>query len=106
MRWPVKVFKVTGDSMEPTYREGTFLLGSGWARAKQGSVVVVSPPDSFHSIKNIPKSRKHIKRVRDINEEGIWVEGDNPAASTDSRQYGYVQPENIKAVILMRLGCE
>lgn len=106
MRWPVKVFKVTGGSMEPTYRDGTFLLGSGRARAKQGSVVVVSPPDSFYSIKDTYKSRKHIKRVRGINKEGIWVEGDNPAASTDSRQYGYVQLESIEAVILMRLGCK
>lgn len=104
MRWPVKVFKVTGDSMEPTYRDGTFLLGSGGVQAKQGSVVVVSPPDSFHSTKNTLKSRKHIKRVRNTGKEGIWVEGDNPTASTDSRQYGYIQPENIEAVILMRLG--
>lgn len=96
MRWPVKVYKVTGPSMEPTYRSGAFLLGSGWTTPKPGRVVVLDNG-------NEPRAANHIKRVISVDENGIWVEGDNDGYSTDSRHYGYIDPSAVKAVIVTRL---
>lgn len=32
---------------------------------------------------------------------GLWVEGDNKAESTDSRQYGYLKPSEVVGVFLI-----
>jgi hypothetical protein len=41
-----------------------------------------------------------IKRVTLIDQRGIWVQGDNEGASTDSRQWGFLTPEEIIGVAL------
>ena len=42
----------------------------------------------------------YIKRVTLIDQRGIWVQGDNEGASTDSRQWGFLTPEEIIGVAL------
>lgn len=110
---PVKVYKVAGESMEPTFQAGTFLLGSPLIKPKAGHVAVVKTPRN--SNKNIrkgfysPDSSKpanpadHIKRIRKIDNTGIWMEGDNKQGSTDSRHYGYLKPKDVQAVVFLRL---
>lgn len=77
--------------MRPVFKPGDVLLGSALIQPKPGHVAVV---------KRKPLS---IKRIRKINSNGVWVEGDNAAASTDSRSYGYIDKSDIKAVIFMKL---
>lgn len=43
-----------------------------------------------------------VKRVKKVSDEGIWVEGDNTERSTDSRTWGYLKPNEIKAVFVFR----
>lgn len=51
-------------------------------RLRPGDLVVVRDPRR--------PQRRMIKRVTDIDEPRAWVRGDNPAASTDSRTFGWV----------------
>ncbi len=98
--------------MEPTFQAGAFLLGSAWINPKAGHVAVVKTPRRSNEYRrgyyaeSNPKSvkpRDHIKRIRKINEHGVWVEGDNKQGSTDSRHYGYIQPKDVKAIVFLRL---
>lgn len=88
---PFRLYRVKGKSMAPAIKPGAFLLGSVWIKPKPGHVVVV---------KREPLS---IKRVKKIENQKVWIEGDNKIASTDSRSYGFVNVEDIKAVIFMKL---
>jgi len=74
---------VAGRSMEPTFSDGDWLLVRRLRRPPQaGELVVVTDPGE--------PSRLLLKRVRAVAPEGLTVQGDHPdpAASTDSRQYG------------------
>lgn len=77
--------------MSPTLRPGVLFLGSGLITAKAGHIVV---------IKRKPLS---IKRIKSLDTDGVWVEGDNKSASTDSRIYGPVKREQIEAIIFFRV---
>ena len=41
-----------------------------------------------------------IKRLRWCDANGFWLEGDNPDKSTDSRQLGWIDPENLIGVVV------
>ena len=79
--------------MLPTFKPGTILLGAAkyLVKPKVGLPVVIK------------KDLFMIKRVKKIDKNGVWVEGDNKTASNDSRQFGYLKPNQIQAVIFMRL---
>lgn len=77
--------------MTPAIKPGAFLLGSAWIKPKPGHVVVIN------------RDTLSIKRVKKIEGHKAWIEGDNKEASTDSRSYGLVNVEDIKAVIFMKL---
>jgi nickel-type superoxide dismutase maturation protease len=83
--------------MVPTFRHGDRLLV--WLRAPRrtprvGAVVLVSLPDR-------PLSVKRLVAVEDDGE--IRVEGDNPFASTDSRQLGALPASSLRGVVLRRI---
>lgn len=93
--WKLGTVAVAGDSMEPTFAEGDWLLVRWTGPFKTGQVVVVeqeSRPGVFL-----------IKRL--INFEGgkYWVEGDNQSKSTDSRQWGALDASEVRGRILMRI---
>ena len=95
-RWfPVRV---EGTSMTPTLQPGDFLavraLRAGEPRAEQ--LVVIRTTD-----------REIVKRVvhsheRTLATDEYWVEGDNAAASTDSRTDGPVLRDAIVGVVRAR----
>lgn len=41
-----------------------------------------------------------IKRLINQSDGGWWVEGDNPDFSTDSREYGPINPATIKGIVI------
>lgn len=92
LAWPLGLYRVSGDSMLPTYSPGDLLLGERWSRPTSGSVVVAR------------LDRAVIKRVWRIEPDGrLWLQGDNLAASTDSRQFGAVERDMVEAVIMRKL---
>ena len=85
-------FIVKEQSMEPSCREGDFVLVNRmsylFSRPKVGHIVVLRDPrDSSQHI---------VKRITVIKDSFIWVEGDNKEKSTDSRNFGWV---NVKALL-------
>ena len=87
--------------MAPTYNDGDWLLfwslKPKWAsRLKHltGKVVVVER-------ENYP-GVLYIKRVIRHGVDGVWIEGDNKVASTDSRQWGAITSPEIVGRVLLR----
>lgn len=87
---------VAGTSMLPTLDADDWLLvRSASADAiSPGDVVVVEQPDrpGFLLVK------RAVRRTPD----GWWVEGDNAAASDDSRTFGPVHDVDVRAKVLLR----
>jgi phage repressor protein C with HTH and peptisase S24 domain len=89
--WPLGLYRVAGDSMLPTYTPGDTLLGWRWFRPRRGDVVIVQ------------RDRPLVKRVTHVNVEGVFIEGDNPRRSTDSRTFGRVRRDQVEARIILKL---
>jgi nickel-type superoxide dismutase maturation protease len=87
---------VVGFSMMPTLQEGDELLIAHRKKLLLGDIVVLAHPrDSSITI---------IKRVKRLENDGaVWIEGDNPDESTDSRQFGIVGNGEITGVVTSRL---
>ena len=75
--------------MQPTLEPGDRVLVRRLGRKPApslGSVVVTWHPQR--------SKLRLIKRLKSVEETGLWLLGDNPAESTDSRQLGAV-PANL-----------
>ena len=103
-RLPFRAFRtiaVSGSSMSPTFNDGDWLIFRSLRRASAKHVqhllgrVVVIERESYPGI-------HLIKRVIRADANGIWVEGDNKEASTDSRNWGALTPDEIVGVVLFR----
>jgi nickel-type superoxide dismutase maturation protease len=90
--WPWRQAVVRGPSMSPVLSDGDVLLVSLRARPRPGSVLLVRWPQR--------PGQLSVKRAVGRHGDGWWVLGDNPTASTDSRQLGTATPI---AVVLARL---
>lgn len=89
--------RVRGESMTPTLVEGDEVLVDPHAyrrrRPRVGDVVLFVHPHQGDV--------RALKRVAEVREAGLWLLGDHPGSSTDSRSYGAV-PD---ARILGRVAC-
>lgn len=83
-RWPWLRVEVRGGSMIPTLRPGEWLFVRRDVPPRPGAVMVVRQA-----------GRQVVKRVVRVDENGVWVEGDNAGASDDSRTYGPVDPKDV-----------
>jgi phage repressor protein C with HTH and peptisase S24 domain len=92
MRWPLALYRVEGDSMKPTYVTGDTLLATGWFHPRVGQVVVATR-----------SGRPLIKRIVKLASGQVWIEGDNPEGSTDSRQFGALPVASLRARIMKKL---
>lgn len=96
-----KRVRVTGNSMLPLFKPEEELLVDLQAyvnRSPQiGDIVLTTHPDQ--------PDLKIIKRVSAILQNGqIEMSGDNPAASTDSREWGPFEPHQILGKATARFG--
>jgi nickel-type superoxide dismutase maturation protease len=94
---PVLRVAVAGDSMSPTLAEGDWLLCRrvhGGMGVREGDVIVLERPDRPGLLL--------VKRVVRREGAGWWVEGDNAAASDDSRLFGPVPDAYVVARVLAR----
>ena len=84
----VRRVTVEGSSMVPTFVPGERLTAwRRWRRVRPGDVVVVRDPRN--------PSRWLLKRcVRRVGSK-LDLRGDNPVASTDSRDFGFVRSRDV-----------
>lgn len=88
---------VAGQSMEPTFRDGDWLLVRRLRRPpRAGEVVVATDPRE--------PERLLVKRVRSVAPDGVTVQGDHadPAESTDSRQFGPIPRSAVLGKAILR----
>lgn len=84
---------VRGRSMQPTLYDGQRLLVLHGAPPRPGGLVVVRLPDGVVAVK------RAVRREQD----GWWVERDNPAEGVDSWLVGAVPDRDVVARVLLRL---
>jgi nickel-type superoxide dismutase maturation protease len=84
-------YLVVGRSMEPTIRAGDWVLVDttqyATRRPRIGDVVVARDPRE--------RARAVFKRVARRNRSGVWLLGDSPHQSTDSRDFGWVGDDAV-----------
>jgi phage repressor protein C with HTH and peptisase S24 domain len=75
--------------MAPTLTPGQLVIGRQTSELHSGDVVIVS-----HN------GLEKIKRIERQQGDLLYLLGDNPAASTDSRTFGWVQAKSIVAKVV------
>lgn len=88
--------------MSPALEEGDWALAVAPGHLRRGEIVVVEHPrrPGFEMVKRIaalPGDLTPDGRILDRDE--FWVEGDSPASSTDSRAFGPIRREHVKAEV-------
>ena len=104
-----KAVEVRGESMSPNYNDGDWLLfrllpAKSKAKSKAnelvGKVVLIQRESEFGT------DFLQVKRVtqvhNDNDEARIWVEGDNKSASTDSRNWGALDSDEVIGKLIFR----
>ena len=91
----VTTVRIVGPSMAPALRNGEVYLAVTGARVDVGDVVVCQHPDRPELLT--------VKRIKRRVGEGWWIEGDNPEASSDSREFGPIATDLVRAKIVVRL---
>lgn len=80
--------QVKGDSMSPTLSNGQYVLAHNYRKFREGQVVVA-----------FMRGREVIKRITAIENGRVFLQGDNPDGSTDSRQLGTIPDTHIEGVV-------
>jgi len=78
---------VSGRSMAPTLNDGDFVVVRPRGRIRPGAVVLAE----FE----LKPGFVVIKRVAAVDENGLWLTGDNAAESDASEKYGYALPLGV-----------
>jgi nickel-type superoxide dismutase maturation protease len=102
-RWRPTRIEVQGASMVPTLMPGDWALAVARRRFRAGDVVVVEHPGrpGFEIVKRITRSPGEQVGERVLTEDEYWVKGDRQDASTDSRHFGPVRREHVKAKVVL-----
>ncbi len=87
------VRRVVGDSMLPTLRPNQIVVASGWLSVRPGYVALIG-----HN------GLEKIKRISKISNDSLYVIGDNPLYSTDSRDFGWLPKSAIIGRVLWAPG--
>ncbi|HVI69586.1 MAG TPA: S26 family signal peptidase [Magnetospirillaceae bacterium] len=85
----VVIRRVEGLSMVPSYTHGSLVVGWRFGKPKVGDVVIVK----HHRL-------ELIKRVDQLKNGHLYLLGDNPDESTDSRQFGWLPLSSVMAVVM------
>lgn len=88
--------------MSPALEPGDWALAVAAGRLRLGDVVVIEHPTrpGFEVVKRIVAVAGELTADgRLLRSDEFWVEGDNPGASTDSRHFGPVTRDRIRAEV-------
>ena len=90
--------EVSGQSMSPTFSSGDWLLARRRGRVRAGVLVVAHHERVGLMVKRVTAIRQATTGPQ------VWLQGDNPepAASTDSRHFGWVDADRIVGTVLVR----
>lgn len=83
------VRRVAGESMLPKLRSGQLVLA------------VKKPPKVGNVVIAQVGAREIVKRIDNLSDERVFLTGDNPGRSTDSRSYGYLPKPVILGVVVL-----
>ena len=84
MRFPFFRLQVVGNSMIPTLKPGQVIVSFNWFyQPKVGDLVVIDV------------KKKLVKRIKQIKKGKIYLIGDNITQSTDSRDFGWIDQNQI-----------
>jgi nickel-type superoxide dismutase maturation protease len=81
--------RVAGDSMLPALSAGSVVIGWRSRQVKPGNIVIVRH-----------QGIEKIKRIARIDDDQLYLLGDNANSSTDSRQFGMVSRQTIVARVI------
>jgi nickel-type superoxide dismutase maturation protease len=102
-RWRPNRIEVKGASMVPTLMPGDWALAVTRRRYRRGDVVVVEHPGrpGYEMVKRIQGGPGDQVGERVLADDEFWVVGDREDVSTDSRHFGPVRQEQVKAKVLL-----
>jgi nickel-type superoxide dismutase maturation protease len=103
LRWRPARIEIQGASMVPTLLPGDQALAVTGRRARRGDVVVVEHPGrpGYEMVKRVTAGPGESVGERTLDDDEYWIEGDRADASTDSRHFGPVRREHLKARVLL-----
>jgi signal peptidase I len=98
LRYRPSRVEIEGPSMAPTLIPGDWVIVVTPSSYRSGDVVVVEHPGrpGYEMVKRIVAVPSDVVGERQLAGDEYWVEGDGPA-STDSRHFGPVTREALKA---------
>jgi nickel-type superoxide dismutase maturation protease len=86
--------QVSGLSMAPALQPGDRILVWRTSSVRSGDIVATPDPRQ--------PARLVLKRVAEVGHEGVFLLGDNPGQSTDSRQFGPVPVTSVQGKAIYR----
>jgi nickel-type superoxide dismutase maturation protease len=103
VRWRPTRIEIQGASMVPTLMPGDWALTSSTRRVRVGDVMVVEHPGrpGYEMVKRVAAVPGRSVGERVLGADEFWVEGDRADASSDSRQFGPVRRDQLKARVLL-----
>lgn len=95
--------EIAGASMVPTLLPGDWALAVATRSIGRGDVVVVEHPErtGYEMVKRVVGRPGEHVGGRLLGDDEWWVEGDRSDASTDSRHFGPVRRDGLKAKVLL-----
>jgi len=95
---------VDGQSMAPALHQGDYLVATARGRPRSGAIVVVERPDrpGLEIVKRVRAVPGEIAGGRLVEAGELWLTGDDPARSTDSRTFGVVARSAVRGVVRFR----